>query len=213
MRLHSLQLIRLFGGASLGTWVDWVSLTALFLLLDEVVELLEIKESVTYTLLILVLIDKVMCVHSLVLQLLLLVLTHQLSQSAVELADILREQLAVTENLHQQLLLVFLPNESALDPESLICNLLPTIVEDFLGPNPSLLLLLVTLDLEVSFLKCKLSDFPIQIRIVGIVVKLGRIEKHLISLVRQHQFAVKIGLVIRIIEGQRKLLLGRTLSK
>jgi hypothetical protein len=128
------------------------ALRSVLFFLDESVELLEVKEAVADALLILLLDDEIMSLEPLVLHLLFLVLAHQLSECAVELADILGEQLAVPEYLHEQLLLVLLPDEAALDAEAFVGHLLPAVVEDLLRPNPPLLLLLVPLDLQIALL-------------------------------------------------------------
>jgi hypothetical protein len=121
--------------------------------LNKVIKLLEIEESVTDALLVLLLIDEVMSLHPLVFELLFLILTHKLGQGAVEFANILWKELTVTENLHEQLFLILFANEATLDPEPLISNLLAAVVEDLLGPNSPLLLLFVTLDLQVALLQ------------------------------------------------------------
>ena len=139
------------------------ALPSILFFLDESVELLEVKEAVTDPLLILLFNDEIMCLQPLVLHLLFLVLAHQLSECAVELADILREEFPIPEYLHEELLLVLLPDEAALDPEALVGHLLPAIIEDLLSPNPPLLLLLVPLDFQVALLQGKLAYLPLEI--------------------------------------------------
>jgi hypothetical protein len=68
---------------------------------NEVRELLEIKETMTIAFVILLLIDEVVSVHQVLLHLLLLVFAHQLSQSAIELLNILGEKLSITKDLHE----------------------------------------------------------------------------------------------------------------
>ena len=88
---------------------------SIIFLLNKSVELLEVKEAVADPLLILLFNNEIMCLQPLVLHLLFLVLTHQLSQSTVKLANILREEFSISEYLHEQLLLVLLPDEATLD--------------------------------------------------------------------------------------------------
>lgn len=124
-----------------------------FLVLDEIGELLEVKEMMSHSFLILLLNDEILGVHLSFSQFLFLILTHQLGQSAVELAHIMGKELSVAKDLHQKLLLIFFPNEATLNAKALISNLFPTIIEYFLGPNASLLLLFEQFDFLISLLE------------------------------------------------------------
>jgi hypothetical protein len=135
-----------------------LSLLIIVAVLNEAVELLEIEESVADPLRIVLLVDEVVRLNLPLLHLLLVILAHQLSQRAIELANVVREQLPVAKYLQKQLLLVLLANETTLDPHSLISNLLPTIVEYLFSPYPSELLLFEPLDLHVSFIEIELAN-------------------------------------------------------
>lgn len=87
-----------------------------------------------------------------------MVFTHELGQSAIELTNIIGKQLTVAEDLKQQLLLILFADKPTLDPNSLISHLLPTIIEDLLGPDAPLLLFLESLDLQVALIKVKLAN-------------------------------------------------------
>jgi hypothetical protein len=110
---------------------------------------------------IMLLINEVVSLKLPLLHLLLVILTHELSESAIELAYIIRKQLAVAEYLQQQLLLILLAYEPALDPDPLISHLLSTIVEDLLRPDAPLLLLLESLDLQVALIQVELADLAV----------------------------------------------------
>ena len=120
---------------------------------NEVVELVEIEKGVSYSVSVVLLIYEVVSLKLPLLHLLLVVLAHELSESAVELTDIIGEQLAVSEDLQQQLLLILLADEPPLDPDPLVSHLLPTIVEDLLGPDASLLLFLESLDFQIALIQ------------------------------------------------------------
>ena len=107
---------------------------------------------------IMLLINEVVSLNLPLLHLLLVILAHELSEGAIELTDIIGEQLAIAEYLQQQLLLVLLAYKPALDPHPLVSHLLPTVVEDLLGPDASLLLLLEPLDLQVALVQVELAD-------------------------------------------------------
>jgi hypothetical protein len=107
------------------------------------------------------LINEVVSLKLPLLHLLLVILTHELSESAIELAYIIRKQLTIAEYLQQQLLLILLAYEPALDPDPLISHLLSTIVEDLLRPDASLLLLLESLDLQVALIQVELADLAV----------------------------------------------------
>ena len=117
-----------------------------------------------------------MSVHALVLHLLFLILAHQLSQCAVELAYILREQFPVSKNLKKQLLLILFLDKPTLNPESLVSNLLPAIVEYLLSPNSSLFFLFVALDFKIPLLECESAYLAIEVRVVNPTC----LEKHLV---------------------------------
>jgi hypothetical protein len=77
-----------------------IGLASSFLVtLNEMIELLEVKEAVLDSMVILPLDDKIVGVHLVLLQPLPLVLTHQLGQSTVELTHILRKELPIAEHL------------------------------------------------------------------------------------------------------------------
>lgn len=101
----------------------------------------------SYSMCIMLLINEVVSIKFPLLHLLLVVFTHELSESAIELTNIIGKQLTVAEYLKQQLLLILFADKPTLDPNSLISNLLSTIIEDLLGPDASLLLFLESLDL------------------------------------------------------------------
>jgi hypothetical protein len=154
------------------------ALPSILFFLDESVKLLEVKEAVADPLLILLFNYEIMSLQPLVLHLLFLVLAHQLSECAVELANILREEFPIPEYLHEELLLVLLPDEAALDPEAFVGHLLPAIIEDLLSPDPPLLLLLVPLDFQIALLQGKLAYLSIEIQ----EVVPACLEEHLIWL-------------------------------
>ena len=110
---------------------------------------------------IMLLINEVVSLKLPLLHLLLVILTHELSESAIELAYIIRKQLTIAEYLQQQLLLILLAYEPALDPDPLISHLLSTIVEDLLRPDAPLLLLLESLDLQVALIQVELADLAV----------------------------------------------------
>jgi hypothetical protein len=119
--------------------------------------------------LVLPLIDEVVCVDLVILHSLLLVLAHELSKGAVELSHILREELSIAKNLQQKLLLVFFPDKAPFDPKSLVGNLLPTVIKDFLVPVSSLLLLFESLNFRIPLLDSKLADLSELARIINLV--------------------------------------------
>jgi hypothetical protein len=204
--LHRLQMIDLLAELrtdGLRVRLCDKALRSVLFFLDESVELLEVKEAVADALLILLLDDEIMSLEPLVLHLLFLVLAHQLSECAVELADILGEQLAITEYLHEQLLLVLLPDEAALDAEAFVGHLLPAVVEDLLRPNPPLLLLLVPLDLQIALLQGKLPDLPLEV----LQVVPARLEEHLIWLHDHVDFCF-----LEVNGDERQLVVRGTLS-
>ena len=75
------------------------STSILFFLFNEVGELLEIEEAMLDALIVLLLIDEVIGLDLVLLHSLLLVLTHQLGEGAIELAHILREELSIPKDL------------------------------------------------------------------------------------------------------------------
>ena len=99
------------------------------------------------------LINEVVSLKLPLLHLLLVVLTHELCQSAIEFTDIIRKQLTVPKYLKQQLFLILFADEPTLYSNSLICNLLSTIIEDLLGPDASLLLFLESLDFQIALIE------------------------------------------------------------
>ena len=126
--------------------------------LDEVVELIKVEEGVCNSMGVMLLVDEVVGVKLSLLHLLLVVLTHQLSKSTVEFTDIVWEQLSIPKDLQKKLFLVLLANESPLDSHTLISNLLPTVIEDLLCPDTSLLLLFVPLDLKVALIEVEFAN-------------------------------------------------------
>jgi hypothetical protein len=144
--------------------------------LNEIVELLEIEKCVPVSLSILLLVDEIVSLNLPLLHLLLMVLTHELSESAIELTDIIGKQLSIAEDLKQQFLLIFLANKTTLDPHSLISYLLSTIVEYLLGPYSPELFFFEALDFHVSLIQVELSDLAT----VCIVIRSNSLEESLI---------------------------------
>lgn len=128
---------------------------------NEVVKLVEVKKGMPHSMSIMLLINEVVSLNLPFLHLLLMILTHELSECAIELADIIGKQLTIPEYLEQQLLLVLLAYKPALDPDPLVSHLLPTVVEDLLSPDASLLLLLEPLDLQVPLIQVELADLAV----------------------------------------------------
>lgn len=128
---------------------------------NEVVKLVEVEKGMPNSMSIVLLINEVVSLNLPFLHLLLMILTHELSECAIELADIIRKQLSIPEYLEQQLLLVLLAYKPALDPDPLVSHLLPTVVEDLLSPDASLLLLLEPLDLQVPLVQVELADLAV----------------------------------------------------
>lgn len=133
---------------------------SVILTLDEVVELLEVEEPVLVARFILLLDDEVVGVDLVLAQALSLVLTHELGKRAVELLDILGEKFSISKHLLEQFLLILFADEATLNPQALISNNLPTVVEDLFLPVTSLLLLLESLNLCIPLLEGELSNFP-----------------------------------------------------
>jgi hypothetical protein len=147
---------------------------------------------------IMLLINEVVSLKLPLLHLLLVILTHELSESAIELAYIIRKQLAVAEYLQQQLLLILLAYEPALDPDPLISHLLSTIVEDLLRPDASLLLLLESLDLQVALIQVELADLAVAQGLHG----LARLEQGVVLRSEQPRrvLLVVVGVLV-VLEG------------
>jgi len=144
--------------------------------LNEVVELLEIEKGVPVAMSILLLVDEIVSLNLPLLHLLLMVLTHELSESAIELTDIIGKQLSIAEDLKQQFLLIFLANKTTLDPNSLISNLLSTIVEYLLGPYSPEFLFFEALDFHVSLIEVELSNLAT----ICVVIRSNSLEESLI---------------------------------
>lgn len=111
-----------------------------------------------------------------------LILAHQLCQSAVELSYIMWEELFVSEDLMKKFLLVFLSNEATFDSKTLVCDILPTSIEDLLGPDSSQLLLLEPSYLLIPLNQCQLPDFPVVTWVLNLIAH----KKHLILTTLHH---------------------------
>lgn len=138
----------------------------LFLMVDEVLELLVVEVLMLHALIVLLLIDEVLRLYVVRFHTLSLIFTHQLSEGAVEFSNIVRKKLSVPIDLIEYFLLVFLSDEATLDPQTLIGHLLSTVVEDLLGPDASLLLLFEAFNLLVTLRDSHLSDFPLLIEMI-----------------------------------------------
>jgi hypothetical protein len=131
------------------------------------------------------------------LHLLLVILTHELSESAIELAYIIRKQLSIAEYLQQQLLLILLAYEPTLDPDPLISHLLSTIVEDLLRPDAPLLLLLESLDLQVALIQVELADLAV----AQGLHRLARLEQGVVLRSEQPRRVLLVVGVLVVLEG------------